>query len=176
MRALLLLLKGIKMVTTVELQGPMEYSLWVGFLGAMFIVAAVLIFVFIAVRILVKKKDKVIVPVKEKKPAVRKMMGASKNQYIQMVRDIKNRYTDGAITKRGGYQELSGVIREFMHEATGINVENLTASEVKAIGLRELDVLMEEYYVPEFAEDEKAERRNLANACDRAEGVIKAWS
>ena len=39
---------------------------------------------------------------------------------------------------------------------TGINVENFTIKEVKAFGIKKLDVLMEEYYVPEFAEDEKA--------------------
>ena len=39
-----------------------------------------------------------------------------------------------------------------------------------------LDELMEEYYVPEFAEDEKAKDKDFAESCNKAVGVIKAWS
>ena len=63
-----------------------------------------------------------------------------------------------------------------MHEVTGINVENFTLREVKAFGIKKLDTLMEEYYVPEFAEDEKAQDKDFLQSCNRAMGVIKAWS
>ena len=165
------------MDTTVELQNPIEYSLWVNFLAAFFIVAAIALFAFIIIRaIFINKKKVVERPVIINEPISMNMIEARKNGYIQLVRDIKNRYEEGTVSKRNGYQELSGVIRQFIHEVTGINVENLTAAEIKAIGMRELDALMQEYYVPEFAEDERAEKRNLSGACDRAEGVIRSWS
>ena len=85
-------------------------------------------------------------------------------------------YTQNKGDTREGYQQLSALIREFVHEVTGINVENFTIKEVKAFGIKKLDVLMEEYYVPEFAEDEKAKDRDFAESCNKAVGVIKAWS
>ena len=63
-----------------------------------------------------------------------------------------------------------------MQEATGINVENYTKAEIKVFGIKHLDNLMEEYYVPEFAEDEKAQNRDFANSCNTALGVIRTWS
>ena len=99
-----------------------------------------------------------------------------KNQYIGRVQALLNNYTQNKVDKREGYQQLSALIREFVHEVTGINVENFTIKEVKAFGIKKLDVLMEEYYVPEFAEDEKAKDRDFAESCNKAVGVIKAWS
>ena len=55
-------------------------------------------------------------------------------------------------------------------------MESLVKSEIKALGIRNLDKLMEEYYVPEFAEDEKAENKDLISSCVSAMGVIKSWS
>ena len=118
----------------------------------------------------------------KERPAYRKIeMSPSvllrmKEQYSQRVQSIVTRYNNGFISKRDGYQELSAVIREFIHEATGINVENFTVKEVKAMGIKKLDVLMEEYYVPEFAEDEKAEGKDLLASCNTAVGVIRSWS
>ena len=116
------------------------------------------------------------------RPAARKiamspdMIYRVKNQYIGRVQALLNNYTQNKVDKREGYQQLSALIREFVHEVTGINVENFTIKEVKAFGIKKLDVLMEEYYVPEFAEDEKAKDRDFAESCNKAVGVIKAWS
>jgi hypothetical protein len=99
-----------------------------------------------------------------------------KNQYIGKVQALLNSYSQNKIDKREGYQQLSALIRGFVHEVTGINVENFTIKEVKAFGIKKLDVLMEEYYVPEFAEDEKAKDKDFAESCNKAVGVIKAWS
>ena len=63
-----------------------------------------------------------------------------------------------------------------MHEATGLNVENYTKSEIKAFGIRQLDRLMEEYYIPEFAEDERARDKDFVSSCNKALGVVRAWS
>ena len=165
------------MVTTVELQNPFEYSLWVSILAAALIILAFALLAFIVIKALFFNKPKVVqAPIPASAPVRTNMVHGTKNMYIQRVQDIKSRYAAGAISKRAGYQELSAVVREFVHDATGINVENLTATEIKAKGIGMLDVLMEEYYVPEFAEDEKAKKKNLSAACDKTEGVIRAWN
>ena len=166
------------MVTTVKLQHPFEYSWWVTLiavvLGAIAL-TAIVFFLIKAFKALRKKKN-------APRPAATKiamspdMIYRVKTQYIGRVQALLNNYTQNKVDKREGYQQLSALIREFVHEVTGINVENFTIKEVKAFGIKKLDVLMEEYYVPEFAEDEKAKDRDFAESCNKAVGVIKAWS
>ncbi len=166
------------MVTTVKLQHPFEYSWWVTLiavvLGAIAI-TAIAFFLAKAFAILRKKKE-------TPRVAVRKIALSPdviyklKNQYMGKVQALLTSYNQNRIDKREGYQQLSALIREFVHEVTGINVENLTIREVRAYGIKKLDTLMEEYYVPEFAEDEKAKDKDFAQSCSRAMGVIKAWS
>ena len=164
------------MVTTVELQNPMEYSLWVSIIAGLLIIIAVVYFIYFIIRLILKKNKDA-----EKKSAVPvtpRPIAASllKDKYIRRVQDIKKQYMGKNIGIRDGYQELSVVIREFVHEETGINVESLTAAEIRAKGIGKLDRLMEEYYVPEFAEDEKIKGKDLPRSCDTAEEVIRSWN
>ena len=104
------------MVTTVELQNPFEYSLWVSIFAAALIVLAVAIVAFILIRLLLGANKKASpVPAVVQAPMTRRMIQSSKDQYIQRVQDIKNRYASGAVSKRVGYQELRAVVREFVH-------------------------------------------------------------
>lgn len=165
------------MVTTVKLQSPFEYSWWVILIATIILGAALFALIYAIVGIL-KSRQKSL----SEAPAARKLIMTPellmrvKQQYADKVMSISERYNRGLLGKRDGYQELSLVIRGFVHEVTGINVENFTVKEVKAMGIRKLDVLMEEYYVPEFAEDEKAKEKDLTTSCNVAMGVIKAWS
>ena len=164
------------MVTSVSVRDPMQFSVWVTVLEIA-LSAVTLILLAYVISVLVKTFKKI-----KKKPPVIKVamspyaMQKLKDTYTKEIGHILGAYQQGAITKRDGYQKLSAQIRGFVHEATGINVEALTVSEVKALGIRRLDVLMAEYYVPEFAEDEKAKDRDLAASCQVAMGVIKTWS
>ena len=166
------------MVTTVKLQSPFEYSWWVTLIAVVLGAIALTAIVFFLLKlfsVLGKKKE-------APKPAARKIvmtpdvMYRVKNQYIAKVGALLTSYNQNQIDKREGYQQLSAIIRGFVHEVTGINVENFTIKEVRAFGIKKLDVLMEEYYVPEFAEDEKAMDKDFVQSCNRAVGVIKAWS
>ena len=49
-------------------------------------------------------------------------------------------------------------------------------TEIKAFGIKSLDKLMNEYYVPEFAEDEKSREKNFLQSCDKSLGVIRKWN
>ncbi len=143
-------------------------------LGAIALTA--IVFFLIKVFKALRKKKEAPRPAATKIAMSPDMIYRVKNQYIGKVQALLNSYSQKKIDKREGYQQLSALIREFVHEVTGINVENFTIKEVKAFGIKKLDVLMEEYYVPEFAEDEKAKDKDFAESCNKAVGVIKAWS
>ncbi len=166
------------MVTTVKLQHPFEYSWWVTLIAVVLGAIALTAIVFFLIKVFkaLRKKKNAPRPAATKIAMSPDMIYRVKNQYASRVQALLNNYSQNKIDKREGYQQLSALIREFVHEVTGINVENFTIKEVKAFGIKKLDVLMEEYYVPEFAEDEKAKDKDFAESCNKAVGVIKAWS
>ena len=166
------------MVTTVKLQHPFEYSWWVLLIAAVLGLIAAVAIVFFLIKLFsaLRKKKAAPKPVAKKIVMSPDMIYRVKTQYIGKVQELLNGYNQNHIEKREAYQQLSALIREFVHEVTGINVENFTIREVKAFGIKKLDTLMEEYYVPEFAEDEKAKDKDFLQSCNRAMGVIKAWS
>lgn len=165
------------MVTTVKLQNPFEFSWWVILVTALFLAAALAIATYLIIKLIKsrpeKKKAQKPAPVRVMTPA---LLFAIKNQYLGKVMTLQKDYNAQKLDKREGYQKLSLLIRGFVHEVTGINVENYTKKEIKAMGIVKLDALMEEYYVPEFAEDEKARNKDFKVSCDRAMGVIRSWS
>ena len=166
------------MVTTVKLQDPFEYSWWVILIAVVLGSIAITAIVFFLIKLFsaLRKKKEVKRPAARKIAMTPEMIYRVKTQYIGEVQALLGNYAQNRIEKREAYQQLSALIREFVHEVTGINVENFTIKEVKAFGIKKLDVLMEEYYVPEFAEDEKAQDKDFTQSCNRAMGVIKAWS
>lgn len=166
------------MVTTVKLQETFDYSGWQTALAvAIMLVALALAAYVVFVTVKALKKEK---PVEKKRAKKLRLtperIFVLKNQYVSQVQTLLKQYNAGKIDKRDGYQKLSNDIRGFIQEATGINVQNYTIKEVKAMGIRKLDLLMEEYYVPEFAEDEKAEDKDFVKSCNTAIGVIRSWS
>jgi uncharacterized membrane protein YraQ (UPF0718 family) len=165
------------MVTTVKLQAPFEYS-WIVTLSTIVLGIITAVILGYVVKKLLDLREKTAA----KRPRYHKIhltpenLAKMKKDYIGRVSVLLNGYLSGKLSKRDGYQKLSGIIRSFVHEVTGINVEAFTVKEVKALGIRKLDELMEEYYVPEFAEDEKAENKDFAASCRVAMGVINSWS
>ncbi|MBP3273712.1 MAG: hypothetical protein J6M44_07910 [Butyrivibrio sp.] len=165
------------MVTTVKLQAPFEYS-WIVTLSTIVLGIITAVILGYVVKKLLDLREKTAA----KRPRYHKIrltpenLAKMKKDYIGRVSVLLNGYLSGKLSKRDGYQKLSGIIRSFVHEVTGINVESFTVKEVKALGIRKLDELMEEYYVPEFAEDEKAENKDFAASCRVAMGVINSWS
>lgn len=165
------------MVTTVELQAPFSYSWWVYLIVAAILLAALAIIIYVIAKLVkIFKVKKAVPPVPRHIKITPERLEKLRMAYISKVHDIQVAYSAGRLDKRDGYQRLSAEIRGFVHEATGINVENYTIKEVKAMGIRKLDELMEEYYVPEFAEDEKGKDKDLVKSCQAAMGVIKSWN
>lgn len=165
------------METTVTLQPPFEFYLWVW----LFAISALLLSVafLLIMRHFYKKAQSQVEATKEGpvfiQPSQRVITNA-KGRYVGMIQAVLADYNAKKITKRDGYQKLSIIIRGFVQETTGINVENYTLYEIKGLGIEKLNKLIEEYYVPEFAEDNRAIRMSFEASCNSAMGVIKTWN
>jgi len=166
------------METTVTLRPPFEYSLWVFLAGIIIFVFFLAVFIWTLQKI-TKREKKQSDPesVKENKFSINSgYRYIIQQKYIAQIRMLNNDYKNDKISQREGFQRLSLLIRGFIHDVTGINVETATLHDVKKLGIRHLDVLMEEYYVPEFAEDGRAIAKEFSESCETAVGVIKTWT
>ncbi len=167
------------METTVTLQPPFEFSIWVLILGVVITVAAIAL--LIAAIVLIKRNMVFTWPKAKAKPPVYQPAPSSiiidaKKRCSLQIQGIIRDYGQGKITRREGYQRLSLIIRGFVHDTTGINVENCTLLEIKRLGVPKLVNLIQEYYVPEFAEDGRGGNANLITSCNNAMGVIETWN
>jgi hypothetical protein len=163
------------MDTTVTLQPPFEYYWWFIIIGAAFLAGAIVLF-FLGFKKLYANRQ---VRKKNDMPAIKKPTRASlvsiKDRYTRQLQDLMTSYANNKISKRDGYQRLSLLIRGFVTDATGINVENYTKTEIASYGIKSLDSLMNEYYIPEFAEMERAQNRDFGLSCNKTLKVIKSW-
>lgn len=102
------------------------------------------------------------------KPNVPKL----KDRYLRKLENLINEVNDKAIDLRDAYYSLSKIIREFIEKSTGINVLNLTKSEIQKFGIKKLSLLMEEYYPPEFS---KFSSGDIVDSIKRTMELIKGW-
>ncbi|MEE3470065.1 MAG: hypothetical protein VZR24_05305 [Butyrivibrio hungatei] len=166
------------METTVTLRPPFEYSLWVLLVGIAIFAAFLFAFIWVLSRILGIERGE---SVSSDKKDNRFSIGSGyqyimKQKYIAQIQMLSNDYRKGKVSQREGFQRLSLLIRGFIHDVTGINVETATIRDVKKLGIKHLDKLMEEYYVPEFAEDGRPISKELSESCEIAMGVIRTWT
>ncbi len=160
------------MVTSVELQDPMKYYLFWLILAIAF--AAIVIFVQVFFRILLKdqlRKKRKAKPPKVKKVS-KKPLPVLKWEYLQRLGHLERGIVSGSYNQRASYQELSGLIRDFVYEASGIKVQNYSLREIRAVGIPGLAALVAEYYEPEFARQSMADIRG---SLFRTRKAIELW-
>lgn len=146
----------------VEFREPFSYTKIITLLLFILIVGIILFFILTRKR---KKKIQIIAPPK-------KDLRIIKNKYIQQLDNLLNDSRNEKVKYREAYITLSRIIREFIFEATGINVTAVSLAEVKPLNLPQLYELMKEYYVPEFAYFFKG---NIENSIVKTRGVIEVW-
>ncbi len=95
-----------------------------------------------------------------------------KNIYLRRLSKLRNDINNNKINNRDAYLRLSNTIREFIEKATGINVLSMSKSEAKKLNMKDLSLLMEEYYPPEFSSNKEG---NIMGSIDRTMEVIKRW-
>jgi len=160
------------MVTSVELQDPMSYYLFWLILA----IAAVVVVIFVQFFFRILLKDQ-LRKKKDKQPKVRppkkKPLPVLKWEYLRRLDQLERGIYAGSYGQRTAYQELSMLIRNFVHEATGIKVHNYSLGEIRRVGIPGLTALVQEYYEPEFARQSMADVRA---SLFRTRKAIELWS
>ena len=163
------------MVTTVTLQPPFEYYWWLIIIGILLLLGACTL-CFLAFRRLYLQRPK---KPKEAPPIIVRPTPQTlleiKKKYTEQINILLDSYNKKSISKRDAYQRLSILIRGFVTDATGINVENYTKTEIQGFGIKSLDNLMNEYYIPEFGETERAKSKNFTASGNKTLKVIQSW-
>lgn len=102
-----------------------------------------------------------------------KKVPSLKTKYLRKLEKLLIDVKNGRIEIRDGYLKLSNIIRDFIEKVTGINVSTMSKIEVEKIELKPLNMLMDEYYPPEFA---KYSKGDIVNSINRTMEVIRKWN
>ena len=172
---------------SVELQEPISYSLYILLTGlALMAVALVVFFIFWKRYVDYRNSVSTTPRLKKKKKVVLSVLRA---KYMRQIERLEKGLMENKADERTAYQELSRISRFFVHEATGLDVQNYSYAEIKALNMPGLTALVDSYYRPEFAPDtgecEQTQTENqltrnrispaLARAIQNTKGVITAW-
>ena len=155
---------------TVELQHPVSYSIQY-FLIGLAVAALAAFFISLAAwrfRMILAGRAGGGKAVKPPKIVLRVI----KSKYRGQINRLQAGLAQGAVTERVAFQELSRIIRQFVHEATRLNVQNFSFREIQALNIPQLTQLVREYYTPEFAESASGD---LYGALGRTAQVMEAW-
>lgn len=153
------------MQVTVDLQNPFSFSLIP--IIILFILLVVPTYLYLK-KIQQNRKEKVI----EIKEVDEKNIIRIQKKYIKQLKILQDKIDNKKISIRRAYQRLSKIIRYFVYEVTGINVQNYTLSEIKKLKMHQLTELIEDYYVHEFS---KKSLGNINESIQKTRKVIVRW-
>lgn len=148
-----------------NLKPPFSYSLI-----PIIVVLVILLFPFIY---LILKKLGVFNIKKKVKEFSSKDINSIKYQYLNKLNDLERALDSKEITSRKAYQELSMLIRLFVYELTGLEVQSCTLKDIKKLDIPVLYELIKEYYDPEFS---KISRGNIKASIEKTKEVISRWN
>ena len=152
------------MQISTKLQDSYSYSL----LLVCIAVAVVLLPIIIGLIVFIVKKAKQPRPIKPKKVKPEEL-SVIKLRYLNKLAILET----AQMAARQKYLELSSLVRNFVYEATGINVHKYTLEEIKATGMQGLTILIEECYKPEFSPEGEGD---AVSSVKKAREVIEQWN
>ena len=158
----------MKSPCTVPLQQPLSYMPGWLVLAGLLVVAVILMQVIARRR---RRRAGENLPIRLR-PASEAQLPGIKERYLDTLGAIERDLREGKTEPRFAYQRMSGAIRGFVYEATGVKVQKYTLYEIKQLRIHRLTQLIEEYYVPEFAE---WSQQDALASLHRTEGVIQGW-
>ena len=152
------------MQVTIQLSDMFSYSLW----------PIIIFFLLIVIYILIlrKKKDKKIKEDYEILDLSYKDINYIRKKYLKKINELEDKVNNKQITNRKAYLSLSAIVRNFVHEMTGIKVHKYTLKDIKKLNMPQLTMLVEEYYHPEFAEYSLG---NIKESISKTRKVIEKW-
>ncbi|MDT0201112.1 hypothetical protein [Nocardioides sp. AE5] len=89
---------------------------------------------------------------------------------------IGHRVATGELGEREGYQQMSGVVRGFVAEATGLPTHTMALADLRALGIEPVAETIALMYPPEFAPEDDAAPEPLADTLARARNVVATWN
>ena len=157
------------MKVSVDLQEPISYmSLWM-------VIAVALVLIIIAAQIIFRVQFKGRLR-KPKKPKIKKVplktLEEIKSKYIKVLYNIEISARNSQTSVRESYQRVSGCIRDFVFEATGIPVDKYSLSEIRKLKMPILTQLVTEYYEPEFARETYSD---IFSSIFKTRRVLESW-
>lgn len=161
------------METTITLQEPFSYSLW-----PIMILLVILFFsmiIFMAISVNRKNKHKDTNSRRKAKEIIHETptLEQVKQQYMSALTDLKQQYMDETVSERICYQKLSSMLRQFVSSVSGNDITNMTLTEIRHQGLKQVEQLISEYYEPEFSREAKSD---IEGAIERTKKVIEEWN
>lgn len=163
------------METSVNLQDPFSYSMWPIVLAEVVLIALTFTIIVLVINGKNKREVKSIEP-KQTQPVnmdTKKSKTDAKGIYLRKIEAIEMKYRSGELSKRACYQELSGCVREFVYTVTGVNVTTCTLMDIQRLKMPNLEMLITNYYHPEFAKDTECE---VEQAIMEAKRVVNTWN
>lgn len=156
------------MESSVSLQEPFSYAIWPIVVAGALVLTALIYWGIVLIR--KKLSDR------PQKPVVRELGADDKDRirkkYIGELDAIGADFDTGRLDIRHAYQKMSMCIRRFVHEMTGIKVQNYTLCDIGTLGIPDLYSLVAEYYAPEFARKSEGDVRN---SLARTRSTIERW-
>lgn len=159
------------MKTSVNLQEPFTYSIWL-------LIIVIILIIGLSIYFIITRKSKTQKRLEEnivKKIPERniKDINKIKAKYIKKLDSIEEKYNSKSIELRQAYLLISEAIRMFVFEVTDIKTQNYSLNEIKNINIPILYDLIKEYYEPEFAFKSVGD---FNSSIKKARSVILKWN
>ena len=151
-----------------EFLPPVQYLPWWGLLGFLLlvVVAAWWVFVFVSTRrSRVPEREGSTVPSGPAVEVIRK-------RYLGLIDETRVAYLSGALPDREAYQRLSLLMRSYVEEREGTRTVTLTLKDLRGTAFTPLTEAVARLYPGAFGPDES---RTVAQALDRARGLVTSW-
>lgn len=149
--------------------GPAQYERFV-----LYLVAGVLLLALVAawyVFVVRFSRSRLPRPVVARIPRVD--LGALRAKYAAMIDEVDAAYGSGRLGERAVHSRLSLLLRFFAFEASGVDAQVMTLSDLRATSLPQVTTAVEEYYPPAFRLEHPGDPQA---AVRRAREVVLSWS
>ncbi|KAB1657306.1 hypothetical protein F8O01_08670 [Pseudoclavibacter chungangensis] len=113
-------------------------------------------------------------PEREPEPVVEVPVSVPQLQHDYLVRvdGIRHRHAAGELTPRRAHAELSSAVRDFVAQATGVEADKMTLTELRRTPYVGASYAVAEFYPLVFGVDEA---RSVDHGVDAAKQVISLW-
>jgi hypothetical protein len=149
--------------------GPAQYERFVLYL----VVGVVLLALVAAWYCFVVRLSRTRVPRPVAAGVVRVDLGRLRVKYASMIDEVEADFAAGRLSERAVHSRLSLLLRFFAFEASGVDAQVMTLSDLRSSSLPSVTGAVEQYYPPAFRVEHPGDP---AAAVLTAREVVRSWS